>query len=232
MKDNLIITFNINTDVKILLNDELIGESGYKDIFKMTLEEDGLLTIKHGMKKVNIRVSKKQINNISVTYSTTGQLKATFMNNTSSDNNVNVESQDDKKSQNETTIISNQNQNTSSYIIGIIIILVVSFGPVIYFNAKNNTTIKYASLAETQALKDIPDDAYYFGTLKSNEISCNAISETNDGIILVKCTTNNSEIIRHYGSATIWYGYLLSADGTSYWHYSSSNRETVLSKLR
>ena len=64
MKDNLIIKFDIDIDVKILLNDNIIGESGYKDTFKTTIEEDGLLTVKHGRKKANIRVLKEQINKI------------------------------------------------------------------------------------------------------------------------------------------------------------------------
>ena len=46
MKNNLIIKFDIDINVKILLNNNVIGESGYKDTFKTTLEEDGLLTIK------------------------------------------------------------------------------------------------------------------------------------------------------------------------------------------
>ncbi len=86
MKNNLIIKFDIDVDVKILLNNNIIGESGYKDIFKTTVEEDGLLTIKHGRKKANIRVLKEQINNIYITYSTGGQLKATFIDNDSLDN--------------------------------------------------------------------------------------------------------------------------------------------------
>ena len=67
MKNNLIMKFDIDVDVKILLNNNIIGESGYKDIFKTTIEEDGLLTIKHGRKKANIRVLKEQINNIYIT---------------------------------------------------------------------------------------------------------------------------------------------------------------------
>ena len=86
MKNNLIIKFDIDIAVKILFNNNIIGESGYKDIFKTTVEEDGLLTIKHGRKKANIRVLKEQINNIYITYSTGGQLKATFIDNDSLDN--------------------------------------------------------------------------------------------------------------------------------------------------
>ena len=89
MKNNLIIKFDIDIDVKILLNNNIIGESGYKDSFKTTIEEEGLLTIKHGRKKANIRVLKEQINNIYVTYSTGGQLKATFIDNDSLDNDEN-----------------------------------------------------------------------------------------------------------------------------------------------
>lgn len=140
MKDNLIITFDIDIDVKILLNNNVIGESGYKDTFKTKLEEDGLLTIKHGMKKANIRVSKKQINNISVTYSTNGQLKATFVGATSSnkkvtdknenntvDRNVTFENKDDKDNKNEVTVSSKSQGSalgTIMIIIGIFLMVV------------------------------------------------------------------------------------------------------------
>lgn len=118
-------------------------------------------------------------------------------------------------------------------IIGVLCLIALPIIIFIFVTSDNSeTTIRNGSWAEQMAVEDIPEDAYYWGTLRSNEISCNATSETDDGIILVKCTTNNSELISYYGSSTIWYGYLESADGMSYWHYSSSSSDTVLSNLR
>lgn len=118
MKNNLVIKFDIDVDVKILFDNNIIGESGYKDTFETIIDKDGLLTIKHGMKKANIRVLKEKQNNISVTYSTSGQLKATFMNNISSNKK---EQEETPKENNNTNISTNtplnnnvQNSNTNS----------------------------------------------------------------------------------------------------------------------
>lgn len=81
-------------------------------------------------------------------------------------------------------------------------------------------------------MTDIPELAIVFETVKSNELECNPNSTTDDGIVLVKCTTTHSKIIDYYNSSTIWYGWISYADGSSYFRYASANKDTVLEKLR
>lgn len=231
MKDNLIIKFDIDIDVKILLNDNIIGESGYKDTFKTTIEEDGLLTIKHGRKKANIRVLKEQINNISITYATDGQIKATFVSDDSLDNkekenisegnnNVSSEKSNESETKEETSIIS------------VIIFCAVMWFCVIPYFFNDDCNSRQCRFAEEKALEDVPELGFVFSTVKSNELECKTDSITDDEIVLVKCTTTNEELLDYYGSSTIWYGYLESASGSSYFRWADPIQSNVLSKLR
>ena len=145
MKNNLIIKFDIDVDVKILLDNDIIGESGYKDTFKTTIEKDGLLTIKHGMKKANIRVSKEKLNNICVTYSTSGQLKATFIVDASSS-----KKEEEKSKENPTNNISVNDtsmnaevQNDNNVVVGIItfvVLVAIIWGSISFFTNSLNTS--------------------------------------------------------------------------------------------
>lgn len=243
MKDNLIIKFDIDIDVKILLNDNIIGESGYKDTFKTTIEEDGLLTVKHGRKKANIRVLKEQINNISITYSADGQLKATFVSNNSLDKKENnKENNKEKENISEANnIIDNNvtgeksNESAIEIVSGlaavIIVGLLICFFILPYF-FNNDCDSRQCRFAEQKALEDVPELGFAFSTVKSNELKCKTDSITDDEIVLVKCTTTNEELLDYYGSSTIWYGYLESASGSSYFRWADPIQSNVLSKLR
>ncbi len=238
MKNNLIMKFDIDVDVKILLNNNIIGESGYKDIFKTTIEEDGLLTIKHGRKKANIRVLKEQINNIYITYTTEGQIKATF---------IEMEENNKEKEDIPKANINHNNNNATnekdlealSGAIGCIVGAII-FGLVFFFfvvdplssDSNSGCDSSDCSWAEQKALEDVPELGLAFSTVKSNELKCNAESITDDEIILVKCTTTHEELLDFYGSSTIWYGYLESASGHSYFRAAHADKNEVLSRLR
>ena len=238
MKNNLIMKFDIDVDVKILLNNNIIGESGYKDIFKTTIEEDGLLTIKHGRKKANIRVLKEQINNIYITYTTEGQIKATF---------IEMEENNKEKEDIPKANINHNNNNATnekdlealSGAIGCIVGAII-FGLVFFFfvidplsnDSNSGCDTSDCSWAEQKALEDVPELGLAFSTVKSNELKCNAESITDDEIILVKCTTTHEELLDFYGSSTIWYGYLESASGHSYFRAAHADKNEVLSRLR
>ncbi len=238
MKNNLIINFDIDVDVKILLNNNIIGESGYKDIFKTTIEEDGLLTIKHGRKKANIRVLKEQINNIYITYTTEGQIKATF---------IEMEENNKEKEDIPKANINHNNNNATnekdlealSGAMGCIVGAII-FGLVFFFfvidplsnDSNSGCDTSDCSWAEQKALEDVPELGLAFSTVKSNELKCNAESITDDEIILVKCTTTHEELLDFYGSSTIWYGYLESASGHSYFRAAHADKNEVLSRLR
>ena len=238
MKNNLIINFDIDVDVKILLNNNIIGESGYKDIFKTTIEEDGLLTIKHGRKKANIRVLKEQINNIYITYTTEGQIKATF---------IEMEENNKEKEDIPKANINHNNNNATnekdlealSGAMGCIVGAII-FGLVFFFfvidplsnDSNSGCDTSDCSWAEQKALEDVPELGLAFSTVKSNELKCNAESITDDEIILVKCTTTHEELLNFYGSSTIWYGYLESASGHSYFRAAHADKNEVLSRLR
>ena len=238
MKNNLIINFDIDIDVKILLNNNIIGESGYKDIFKTTIEEDGLLTIKHGRKKANIRVLKEQINNIYITYTTEGQIKATF---------IEMEENNKEKEDIPKANINHNNNNATnekdlealSGAMGCIVGAII-FGLVFFFfvidplsnDSNSGCDTSDCSWAEQKALEDVPELGLAFSTVKSNELKCNAESITDDEIILVKCTTTHEELLDFYGSSTIWYGYLESASGHSYFRAAHADKNEVLSRLR
>lgn len=239
MKNNLIMKFDIDVDVKILLNNNIIGESGYKDIFKTTVEEDGLLTIKHGRKKANIRVLKEQINNIYITYSTGGQLKATFIDNDSLDNKEKEIISKEIVNHNDNNATSEKDFNSLGRTIGciggaIILGLVFLFFVVDPLSSDSNSGCDSSdcSWAEQKALEDVPELGLAFSTVKSNELKCNAESITDDEIILVKCTTTHEELLDFYGSSTIWYGYLESASGHSYFRAAHADKNEVLSRLR
>ncbi len=84
--------------------------------------------------------------------------------------------------------------------------------------------------SEEAALEYISEQA--FDTPTKSELSCIANSQEDDGIILVECTTTHDELINYYDSETIWFGYLESADGDSYYRYADSDKDVVLDILR
>lgn len=150
-------------------------------------------------------------------------------------NNENVDT--NNKNTNTNVNQSNENNSTGAFeiigtlvIIGIIVVIVIRA-----FNggSSGNKNIENGYLAKQHALEDVAEDSFYLGTPKSNQLSCEAKERTNDDIVLVLCSTTIEEIKEHYGGASsFWYGYLESADGNSYWHYSSSSKDKVLSELR
>ena len=86
--------------------------------------------------------------------------------------------------------------------------------------------------AESNAKKDIPEDAYVWSTLKASELTCETIGVSDKVVVVVKCSTTNDEVIKHYGSSTIYYGFQESADGTKYWHYASKDRDEAIQKVK
>lgn len=151
------------------------------------------------------------------------------------DNNEKV----DTNSKNENSNINQNNEQSNNGAFGIVVTLV--FVGVIVFclinafggSGSSSKKIEYGSVAEQYAIEDIVKDSFYWGTPKSNQLSCEAKEKTDDDIILVLCSTSIEEIKEYYGgSSSIWYGYLLSADKNSYWHYSSVSKDKVLSELR
>ena len=99
-----------------------------------------------------------------------------------------------------------------------------------FFNDDCNS--RQCRFAEEKALEDVPELGFVFSTVKSNELECKTDSITDDEIVLVKCTTTNEELLDYYGSSTIWYGYLESAGGSSYFRWADPIQSNVLSKLR
>lgn len=143
-------------------------------------------------------------------------------NNNNIDNNVNQ---------------NNENKSTGTFqIVGtLIFIVIIVIFTINGINGGNSSSknIKNGYLAKQHALEDIAEDSLYWGTPKSNQLSCEAKERTDDDIVLVLCSTTIEEIKEYYGGASsIWYGYLESADGNKYWHYSSSSKDKVLSELR
>ena len=85
-----------------------------------------------------------------------------------------------------------------------------------------DTTIEGGDDAVFYALREIPESILTFDDVMSNELKCEAKEKTDDEIILVQCTTTNKDVIDHYDSETIWYGYQETADGRS--HYKQKQR--------
>lgn len=86
--------------------------------------------------------------------------------------------------------------------------------------------------AESNAKKDIPEDALVFETLKASELTCETLGVSDKVVVVVKCTTTNDKIIKHYGSETIYYGFQRSADKKEYWHYASKDRDEAIKKVK
>lgn len=136
-------------------------------------------------------------------------------------------------------VIKSEKADKPNYVWSILIFvglfLVFYFGSGIFsgsFGDGGSCDTAQCRKAARYALTDIPELAIVFDTVKSSELECNAVSTTDDDIVLVKCTTTHSEIIDYYGSSTIWYGWISSADGLSYFRYADANKDTVLEKLR
>ena len=119
-------------------------------------------------------------------------------------------------------------------VLGVIVIIAVTgcgYNSNSNFNAGGCNTV-VCSEAEIYAKSDIPEIAGMWTTLRSNEIKCNATEVTKDEIILVKCTTTNQDVIDHYDSETIWYGYQETADGRSHYRSINKSKDKVLENMR
>ena len=79
---------------------------------------------------------------------------------------------------------------------------------------------KYGFSAEFSAKQDLGQYC------RENELQVKAIEE-NDGIYIVKCTTTNQNLIAQYGSSTFYYGYMPSASGSTYRHYTDTSKQKV-----
>ena len=181
---------------------------------------------------------KEQINNIYITYTTEGQIKATF---------IEMEENNKEKEDIPKANINHNNNNATnekdlealSGAMGCIVGAII-FGLVFFFfvidplsnDSNSGCDTSDCSWAEQKALEDVPELGLAFSTVKSNELKCNAESITDDEIILVKCTTTHEELLDFYGSSTIWYGYLESASGHSYFRAAHADKNEVLSRLR
>ena len=249
MKENVYIEFNIDYEVNIYADNNLIGKSGYHDVYAFSIDKDCLLTFKNGSKKAMIKAFKNKKNKIEVCYSTTGQLKANYKNEDEIDK-VTPKKTENKnfqelssKSENIKNIKTNSNTNSNdNNDIGIFggIMTLVCIGLPIFFLVRgctersipSETYIEGGSSAERHALSDIPDDALVlFDTVMEGELVCKADSRTEDAIVLVKCTTTHEEIIKKYGK-TIWYGFQSSADMSKYKHKTASTKEEVLKAFK
>ena len=95
-----------------------------------------------------------------------------------------------------------------------------------------DTTIEGGDDAVFYALREIPESILIFDDVMSNELKCEAKEKTDDEIILVQCTTTNQDVIDHYDSETIWYGYQETADGRSHYRSINKSKDTVLENMR
>lgn len=144
------------------------------------------------------------------------------------------------------TSISNQKNNGGAIVVAILVIGaliygVYSIGSSIFGGSESSGGLSkdrsvwvdagYYS-AESSAKKDIPEDAYVWTTLKASELTCETIGVSDKTIVVVKCTTTNDEVIKHYGASTIYYAYQQSADGNKYWHYASKDRDEAIQKVK
>lgn len=142
---------------------------------------------------------------------------------------------------------SNSKKSTSgNKIIGFLVVCAVIFGIYLIIGDDSSSSSDNKELstdrsvwvdagyvyAESNATKDIPKDAYVFTTLKASELTCETIGVSDKVVVVVKCDTNNDELIKHYGSSTIYYAFQRSADGNKYWHYASKDRDEAIQKVK
>lgn len=136
----------------------------------------------------------------------------------------------EKNNERETQSNDKQNNNVAKIIGAIvsIIIFIVIIGNVF----GTDTTIEGGDDAVFYALREIPESILTFDDVMSNELKCEAKEKTDDEIILVQCTTTNQDVIDHYDSETIWYGYQETADGRSHYRSINKSKDTVLENMR
>lgn len=136
----------------------------------------------------------------------------------------------EKNNERENTLNDKQNNNVAKIIGAIvsIIIFIVIIGNVF----GTDTTIEGGDDAVFYALREIPESILTFDDVMSNELKCEAKEKTDDEIILVQCTTTNQDVIDHYDSETIWYGYQETADGRSHYRSINKSKDTVLENMR
>lgn len=146
-------------------------------------------------------------------------------------NNTKVETSNvEKNNERKNTSNDKQNNNVAKIIGAIvsIIIFIVIIGNVF----GTDTTIEGGDDAVFYALREIPESILTFDDVMSNELKCEAKEKTDDEIILVQCTTTNQDVIDHYDSETIWYGYQETADGRSHYRSINKSKDTVLENMR
>ena len=136
----------------------------------------------------------------------------------------------EKNNERENTSNDKQNNNVAKIIGAIvsIIIFIVIIGNVF----GTDTTIEGGDDAVFYALREIPESILTFDDVMSNELKCEAKEKTDDEIILVQCTTTNQDVIDHYDSETIWYGYQETADGRSHYRSINKSKDKVLENMR
>lgn len=114
-------------------------------------------------------------------------------------------------------------------LVSIIIFIVILYN---VFTPDKTKIIEGGSEAVFYALREIPESVLTFDDVMSNELKCEAKEKTDDEIILVQCTTTNQDVIDHYDSETIWYGYQETADGRSHYRSINKSKDTVLENMR
>lgn len=112
------------------------------------------------------------------------------------------------------------------------LVSVIIFIVILYTVFTPDKTIDGGSDAVFYALREIPESVLTFDDVMSNELKCEAKEKTDDEIILVQCTTTNQDVIDHYDSETIWYGYQETADGRSHYRSINKSKDTVLKNMR
>lgn len=222
-------TLEIYSDRLILIGKKKNIEYKFIDIAKVSNFMTSIsITLKNGYSDSIGVVDKKHRMEI-IDY-INNQLTTT---NTDTKSNNQIEKKDIKENLTQNT--SNETPNnasgnnifkTISAIISAIVLVIIVFN---FFGGGN---IEGGDDAVFYALREIPESVLTFDDVMSNELKCEAKEKTDDEIILVQCTTTNQDVIDHYDSETIWYGYQETADGRSHYRSINKSKDKVLENMR
>lgn len=228
-------TLEIYSDRLILIGKKKTIEYKFIDMTSASHSMGCLnVTLKNGKTDV-FNISDKKLRLEIIDY-INNQLTNVKVNNQIENNDINtkntkVETNNiEKNNERENTSNDKQNNNVAKIIGAIvsIIIFIVIIGNVF----GTDTTIEGGDDAVFYALREIPESILTFDDVMSNELKCEAKEKTDDEIILVQCTTTNQDVIDHYDSETIWYGYQETADGRSHYRSINKSKDKVLENMR
>lgn len=218
-------TLEIYSDKLILIGEKKSIEYKFTDI----------LEVSNFMGSLSIGLKNGKYNSISIKDKKLRLEIIDYINNqlTNVKSNTQVETNNPKENLTQNTSSENQNNTggnnilkTISAIISAIVLVIIGF------NFFGGGSIEGADDAVFYALREIPASILTFDEVMSNELKCEAKEKTDDEIILVKCTTTNQDVIDHYDSETIWYGYQETADGRSHYRSINKSKDKVLENMR